>query len=83
MLSSARKALRSAALRPSRPSASGSLKKRASGLYAIDTGKTLRKSYENPSIVELYDIFLGEPGSEKAHELLHTHYAAKLPRGIR
>ena len=59
------------------------LRKRASALYAIDKSKTLRKSYENPSIDELYDSFLGGPGSEKAHELLHTHYHAKLPRGVR
>ena len=59
------------------------LKKRASALYSIDTGKKLRKSYENPAVEEVYDKFLGEPGSEKAHHLLHTNYSAKLPRGIR
>jgi iron-only hydrogenase group A len=59
------------------------LRKRASALYAIDAGKKLRKSYENPSIDELYDTYLGGPGSERAHELLHTHYHAKLPRGVR
>jgi NADP-reducing hydrogenase subunit HndD len=59
------------------------LRKRASALYTIDSSKTLRKSYENPAIEELYDSFLGGPGSEKAHELLHTHYQARLPRGIR
>jgi len=59
------------------------LRKRASALYAIDSSKTLRKSYENPAIEELYESFLGGPGSEKAHELLHTHYQARLPRGIR
>jgi hypothetical protein len=52
-------------------------------LYAIDGAKTLRKSYENPAIDELYDTFLGGPGSEKAHQLLHTHYTAKQPRGVR
>ena len=59
------------------------LRKRASALYAIDGAKTLRKSYENPAVEEVYDAFLVEPGSEKAHELLHTHYNPKLPRGIR
>ena len=59
------------------------LRKRAGALYAIDSGKSLRKSYENPAIEELYDAFLGGPGSQRAHELLHTHYSAKLPRGIR
>jgi iron only hydrogenase large subunit-like protein len=59
------------------------LRKRAAALYAIDSGKQLRKSYENPAIEEVYAEFLGGPGTEKAHELLHTHYHAKLPRGIR
>ena len=59
------------------------LRKRASALYAIDTGKKLRKSYENPAIEEVYDQFLLEPGSEIAHQLLHTSYSPKLPRGIR
>jgi iron-only hydrogenase group A len=58
------------------------LRQRAGALYSIDRGKTLRKSYENPAIEELYDAFLDGPGGEKAHRLLHTHYHAKLPRGI-
>jgi iron only hydrogenase large subunit-like protein len=59
------------------------LRKRAGALYAIDGSKTLRESYENPAIDELYDAFLGGPGLERAYELLHTHYQARLPRGIR
>jgi iron only hydrogenase large subunit-like protein len=59
------------------------LRRRAGALYSIDSGKKLRKSYENPAIEEVYSSFLGGPGSDKAHELLHTHYQAKLPRGIR
>jgi NADP-reducing hydrogenase subunit HndD len=56
---------------------------RAKALYQIDKNKQLRRSHENPAIITLYNEFLGEKGGEKAHELLHTHYAAKLPRGIR
>jgi len=59
------------------------LRKRASALYSIDQGKKLRKSYENPAIKTLYEELLGKPGSEKAHQLLHTHYKARLPRGVR
>jgi len=59
------------------------LRKRASALYSIDGAKKLRKSYENPAVEEVYDTFLGGPGSAKAHKLLHTHYTARLPRGIR
>jgi len=56
---------------------------RARALYTIDGAKKLRKSHENPAVKALYKEFLGEPGGAKAHELLHTHYSAKLPRGIR
>lgn len=59
------------------------LKLRAQALYSIDQRKTLRKSHDNPAVIELYKNFLGEIGGEKAHELLHTHYSAKLPRGIK
>jgi len=56
---------------------------RAKALYTIDQGKKLRRSQDNPAVKEIYESFLGAPGSEKAHQLLHTHYHAKLPRGIR
>ena len=51
--------------------------KRAAALYQEDESKALRVSHKNPQIIELYDAFLGEPNSHKAHELLHTHYHAK------
>lgn len=50
------------------------LAKRNEVLYKEDEGKELRKSHENPYIIELYEKFLGKPLSEKAHHLLHTHY---------
>ena len=53
------------------------LKARTRAIYKEDEEKTIRKSHENPDIVKLYDEFLGEPLSEKAHELLHTHYFDK------
>jgi NADP-reducing hydrogenase subunit HndD len=59
------------------------LQKRARALYSIDKAKTLRKSHENPYIQRLYKAFLGEPGGAKSHQLLHTHYEARLPKGIR
>lgn len=59
------------------------LAKRAQALYTIDKGKTLRSSQYNPAIKKLYEDYLGEPGGEKAHELLHTRYMPRLPRGIR
>ena len=56
---------------------------RAKALYQIDADKQLRRSHENPAIEHLYAEFLGEPNGEKAHHLLHTHYHARTPRGIR
>ena len=50
------------------------LTKRMEVLYQEDKDKVLRKSHKNPEIIKLYDDFLGEPNSELAHELLHTHY---------
>ena len=53
---------------------------RASGLYKTDEKMASRKSHENKAIKNLYETFLGEVGGEKAHELLHTHYQAKVRR---
>lgn len=53
------------------------LAKRANALYEEDRSKPLRKSHENPAIIELYKEFLGKPNSEKAHKLLHTHYTCR------
>ena len=50
---------------------------RAKGLYSQDSGMALRKSHENPVVKELYDTYLKEPGSHKAHEILHTGYVAR------
>ena len=50
---------------------------RAKVLYDEDAGKPIRKSHENPAIKELYATYLGEPGSEKAHHLLHTSYVKR------
>ncbi len=54
---------------------------RAKVLYDLDAANTLRKSHENPAIIELYDTYLGKPGSEKAHHLLHTSYIKRTING--
>ncbi len=59
------------------------IKRRQQALYSIDESKTLRKSHENPYITKLYEEFLGEPGGHLSHELLHTHYNERLPKGIK
>ena len=51
--------------------------KRAQALYSEDERQVLRQSHNNPQIIELYEKYLGEPNSHKAHELLHTTYAAR------
>ena len=50
------------------------LKKRQMAIYREDAGKPIRKSHENPFIIELYKEFLGKPLGEKSHHLLHTVY---------
>ncbi|MDD4572686.1 MAG: NADH-dependent [FeFe] hydrogenase, group A6 [Sphaerochaeta sp.] len=49
-------------------------KERSEGLYADDKKSTFRCSHQNPSILKLYEDFLGSPNGEKAHHLLHTTY---------
>ena len=50
------------------------VEQRIKGLYAIDDRQTVRKSHKNPSVQRLYQEFFGEPGSDKAHELLHASH---------
>ena len=57
-------------------------KLRAEALYSIDEKSVIRKSHENPTINQIYKEFLGRPGSEKAEELLHTHYTERLKYNI-
>lgn len=56
------------------------LRRRREALYREDAGKKLRKSHQNPYIIELYEEFLGKPLGEKAHHLLHTSYTDKRRR---
>ena len=53
------------------------LKKRQQALYEEDQNKVIRKAHENASVKQLYESYLKEPLSHKAHELLHTHYEEK------
>jgi len=51
--------------------------KRMQALYKIDRTEQLRTSHQNEEIQRLYREYLDKPNSHKAHELLHTHYAAR------
>ncbi len=50
---------------------------RASVLYKSDANKDVRVSHENSAVKRVYDEFFGEPGSHKAHEVLHTSYVKR------
>jgi len=50
---------------------------RGDGLYKNDKQMPFVRSKENPVIEKLYNEYLENPGSHKAHELLHTHYSSR------
>ena len=56
--------------------------KRASVLYGYDESMPRRKSHENPSVQKLYAEYMGEPGGEKAHHILHTSYVKRTVHDI-
>ncbi|HPS05828.1 MAG TPA: [Fe-Fe] hydrogenase large subunit C-terminal domain-containing protein, partial [Tenuifilaceae bacterium] len=58
------------------------IKARMAAIYREDAGKSIRKSHENPYIIQLYEEFLGKPMSEKSHHLLHTQYFDKGKKDI-
>lgn len=48
--------------------------RRISGLYEEDDNLTIRNSYENPDIIDIYRSYLEHPLSHKSEKLLHTKY---------
>ena len=51
--------------------------KRAAALYTDDETHEIRCSHQNPLIDQIYKEYFGQPNSEKAHHLLHTHYTKR------
>ena len=51
--------------------------RRAAALYEDDKKDEKRLSHENSAVKKLYDEYLGEPGSHKAHKILHTSYVPR------
>jgi iron only hydrogenase large subunit-like protein len=50
----------------------------AKAIYAEDEAYSVRKSHENPAILELYEEFLKDgPCGPLSHKLLHTCYTAR------
>ena len=50
---------------------------RGKALYAADENLPVRKSHENEAVKTVYKEYFGEPGSHKAHEVLHTSYVKR------
>lgn len=50
---------------------------RMSALHTQDANKEVRVASDNPMVKKLYDDFLGEPGSHRAHTILHTRHKDK------
>lgn len=53
------------------------VKARMQALYNIDKDAPVRYAHDNEHLKKLYDEFLGEPLSERSHELLHTTYGRR------
>jgi iron-only hydrogenase group A len=54
---------------------------RARAIYSEDSAYAVRKSHENPAVLQTYAEFLTEgPCGHKSHELLHTSYVARGKR---
>ncbi|KAK8883132.1 hypothetical protein M9Y10_045780 [Tritrichomonas musculus] len=50
------------------------MQERMNGIYSIDKSKEVRVADENPDLQTVYRTFVGQPGTPKAHHLLHTHF---------
>ena len=60
------------------PTSADIRKKRSEAIYSEDSNMKLRKSHENPEVTAIYEEFLGAPNGHKSHDLLHTHYKARI-----
>ncbi len=47
---------------------------RGAGLYLDDVVTPVHKSQQNPEVLKIYEQWLVEPGSQVAHDALHTTY---------
>ncbi|MGD9978864.1 MAG: [FeFe] hydrogenase, group A [Bacteroidales bacterium] len=50
---------------------------RTKSIYEIDEAETVKCSHKNPQVQEIYTTFLGEAGSDKAKNLLHTTFTKR------
>ncbi len=59
------------------PTDPAAVKARAKTLYEIDEKESIKASHKNPMVLDLYQMFLKEPGSDKCKTLLHTKYTPR------
>ncbi len=52
-------------------------RRRSEGLHGDDRARAIRRSHQNPSVLKLYEEFIGEPMGPRAHELLHTTFTPR------
>ncbi|HDP54497.1 MAG TPA: 4Fe-4S dicluster domain-containing protein [Bacteroidetes bacterium] len=53
------------------------VKQRAKAIYELDEIETIKCAHKNPSLLKLYDDFLGKPNGEKSQRLLHVKYTKR------
>ena len=53
------------------------VKQRAKAIYELDELETIKCAHNNPSLLKLYDDFLGKPDGEKSQRLLHVKYTKR------
>ena len=53
------------------------VKQRAKAIYELDELETIKCAHKNPSLLKLYDDFLGKPDGEKSQRLLHVKYTKR------
>ena len=57
--------------------------KRAEAIYAEDERSEVRKSFENPAVLTIYEKFLTDgPCGHRSHKLLHTSYTPRSKKMI-
>ena len=56
--------------------------KRLKAMYNEGDRKEIRHSHLNASVTALYNEFLGKPGGEMSHKLLHTHYVDRSKENV-
>ena len=59
---------------------SARIRRRMEAIYSLEGHRRIRMSHRNERVRALYDSYLGEPGSPRAHSLLHTSYRQRRLR---